>query len=179
VALSDGSVHNIQDPHGLLIVGADCVTNNDYCVPVVIDTHPEPLGGIGASYQPHEASDAPLNLGETYWVENNSISIEVVNVVEGEYIDVYIDFNALSLSGDSSINKVNIYPNPTSDFINIDFDDNISFSVKLYDIYGKLLSSYTRTNQINMGNLSEGIYLLEIKDLTSNQKRTDKIIVTN
>jgi hypothetical protein len=103
----------------------------------------------------------------------------VVNVVEGEYIDVYIDFNALSLSGDSSINKVNIYPNPTSDFINIDFDDNISFSVKLYDIYGKLLSSYTRTNQINMGNLSEGIYLLEIKDLTSNQKRTDKIIVTN
>lgn len=176
VALSDGSVHTIQDPHGLLIVGADCVTNNDYCVPVIIDTHPEPLGGIGASYQLHEASDAALNLGETYLVGNNSISIEVVNVVEEEYIDVYIDFNTLSVPENSGISELKIYPNPTSDFINIDSDENFSFGVKLYDLYGKLLSSHTSTNQINIGNFSKGVYLLEIIDWKSNQKRIEKII---
>ena len=179
VALSDGSVYTIQDPHGLLIVGADCATNTDYCVPVIIDTHPEPMGGIGANYVPHEASDAPLNLGETYWVGNNSISIEVVNVVEEEYIDVYIDFNVLSVTDNSGITKLKIYPNPTSNYVNIDFEEDFSFSAKLYDMYGKLMSSHTSTNNIYIGDFSEGIYLLEIIDLKSNQKRIEKIIVGN
>lgn len=179
VGLSNGSVHTIQNPHGLLIVGADCGTNANYCVPVIIDTHPEPIGGIGASYGPNEASDAQLNLGETYLVGNNSISIEVVNVVAGDYIDVYINFNALSVPDNLSSNKLKIYPNPTSNFVYIDFEENFSFSAKLYDIHGKLLSSHISANKINIGDFSDGIYLLEIIDLKSNQKRIEKIIVVH
>jgi len=179
VALTDGTSYTIQDPHGLLIVGADCETNDDYCVPVLIDTHPQPMGGIGTNYGPHEASDAQLNLGETYFVDNNTISIEVVNVMEEDYIDVYIDFSALSIADNSYINEMNIYPNPASEFINIDSKESFSFTAKLYDLFGKLISTHVNTNKINISAFNEGVYLLEISDLNSNQKRIEKIIVSN
>ena len=179
VALSDETNYTIQDPHGLLIVGADCETNDDYCVPVLIDTHPQPMGGIGANYEPHEASDAQLNLGETYFVDDNTISIEVVNVLEEDYIDVYIDFSALSIADNSYINEMNIYPNPASEFINIDSKKSFSFTAKLYDLFGKLISSHINSNKINISAFNEGLYLLEISDQNSNQKRIEKIIVSN
>ncbi|WP_127845426.1 T9SS type A sorting domain-containing protein [Psychroflexus aestuariivivens] len=177
VPLSDGSVHTVQNPHGLLIVGADCETNNDYCVPVLIDTHPEPLGDVGANYDPHEASDAQLNLGEIYQVENNNISIEVVNVEEGEYIDVLIDFTPLSIEEHSALSALSIYPNPASNYIYIDATKEFSFTVKLYDIFGQHISSHHNTNSINTSELSDGIYFLEIEDSKSNQKKVEKIIV--
>lgn len=179
VNLSDGTVHTIQDPHGLLIIGADCNLNPDYCIPVLIDTHPDPMGGVGTNYGPHEASDAQLNLGETYFVDNNTISIEVVNVMEEEYIDVFIDFSTLSVSENPGINNFKIYPNPTSDYINIDFIEDINFSVKLYDMFGKLITSKLNPDKVNITDFSEGIYLLEIKNLESNEKRIEKIIVNH
>lgn len=179
VPLTDGTSYTIQDPHGLLIVGADCETNNDYCVPVLIDTHPQPMGGVGTNYGPHEASDAQLNLGETYFVDNNTISIEVVNILEEDYIDVYIDFSVLSIADNSYINEINIYPNPASEFINIDSKESFSYTAKLYDMFGKLISTHDNTHKINISAFNEGIYLLEISDLNTNQKRIEKIIVSN
>ena len=58
-----------------------------------------------------------------------------------------------------------IYPNPTSDFVVVDSDKNIS-SVKIYDVRSKLLfTTYpnTATLKINLTNFSAGVYIVEIK----------------
>ena len=178
VNLADGSAHTIQDPHGLMIVGADCQANDDYCMPVVIDTHPEPIGGVGSSYFPHEASDAQLNLGETYQVGNNTISIEVVNVVEEDYIDVHIDFSSLSTT-EVAMDGIDIYPNPASEIININVQEEVSFTAKLYDLSGKLISTHKNKDQINVSELDNGVYLLELREESTDRKRIEKIIVNN
>ena len=178
VNLSDGKTYINDDPHGLLIVGADCQLNDDFCIPVLIDTHPEPIGGVGANYLPHEASDAPLKLGETYFVDNNEISIEVVNVVEGNYIDVSINFSALSITEVSGIDTLKIYPNPASSVINIDFKEAFSFTANLYDLRGRLISSNFNSKNIDISGFTNGMYLLEISDLNSSRKIIEKIIIS-
>jgi len=177
VNLSDGSTFANDDPHGLMIVGADCQLN-DHCIPVLIDTHPEPLGGVGASYLPHEASDAPLKLGETYLVENNEISIEVVHIEEGEYIDVLIDFGTLTNTEASRDDALQVYPIPTSDIVHIDFDGDFPFTANLYDLHGRLISSDLNTKNINLSAVNNGVYILEISDFNSGRKMMKKIVVS-
>jgi hypothetical protein len=186
VTLSDGSNYSIQEPHGLLIIGADCETNTDYCVPVVLDTHPQPLGGVGVNYLPHEASDAQLNLGETYFVGNNTISIEVVNILEEEYIDVHIDFSALSVAENTAINEVNVYPNPASDIISVDgkLRNSSIEEICIYDLHGRKIKTFTHDDfdsslpqiNLNIKDIISGTYLIQIKGLKNSI--TKKIMIS-
>lgn len=77
------------------------------------------------------------------------------------------DFNKTSLS---------IYPNPTTDFINI---QNLKgeYSYSVYDVAGKLLLNKTNaiSTQIDISTLNKGLYLLELID-SENIKSISKII---
>ncbi|MCA6422685.1 MAG: T9SS type A sorting domain-containing protein [Flavobacterium sp.] len=59
---------------------------------------------------------------------------------------------------------LNIYPNPTNSILNIEFTNDLLFdSVKIYDLFGKLVSEKKQnTNQINVENLTKGIYIIEV-----------------
>lgn len=57
---------------------------------------------------------------------------------------------------------LNVYPNPFTDYINIDGDIENIKHVNLMDISGKIISSHKPTNRYNFINLSVGVYLLEI-----------------
>ena len=59
----------------------------------------------------------------------------------------------------STINKLNIYPNPTSDILNI---EGLYSSVEIFDIFGKLVLSSGYTNSIDVSSLANGIYTLNI-----------------
>lgn len=78
-----------------------------------------------------------------------------------------------------SLNRVSIYPNPANDVINILFDKNAQYSVRIMDISGKLIY----TNSVNAERLviSEnkmvsGIYFVQIIDADNNSV-TKKLIV--
>jgi hypothetical protein len=73
--------------------------------------------------------------------------------------------------------KVIIFPNPAIDIIHIDIFGQINYQVNLYDLEGKLIRSETNANQILVGNISKGTYLLEIKDLATAQKIVEKITI--
>ncbi|PLX14278.1 MAG: alpha-amylase [Marinilabiliales bacterium] len=71
---------------------------------------------------------------------------------------------------DESNMRINIYPNPANNMININFlDDNYSKStIELYNIEGKLMKSlYTvqKNNNISVNDISNGIYMLKINTL--------------
>ena len=56
--------------------------------------------------------------------------------------------------------NIKIFPNPTSDFINIESDKDVKYD--LYDINGKLLlNGYEK--RIDISNFKNGLYLLMIK----------------
>ena len=73
--------------------------------------------------------------------------------------------------------KVEIYPNPASDYVTlvIDRNSNADLILNIYNIMGSLVKTELlkhNQQQINIGDLSNGIYMIEIKSkgLIGNQK---------
>lgn len=71
----------------------------------------------------------------------------------------------------------NLYPNPSSEIVtlNIDNANYTDLTLNIYNVAGKLITSETlegNKQQINVGGLSNGIYMVEIKtkEWTGNQK---------
>ena len=80
--------------------------------------------------------------------------------------------------------SLNLYPNPATNFINIDFDLDVSgkTSLTIYDVQGRLISTanYMLTEgsqhkQINISSLKNGMYILHIKSV--NGEKTQQFIV--
>ena len=94
----------------------------------------------------------------------------------------------LSLDGDFipvkqyNINDLNLYPNPASDFINIDISNIIistNLSYEIFDITGKLivkeiLDTNCKLIEINLNNFPNGLYSLQL--LTDNSIYTSKFL---
>ena len=55
---------------------------------------------------------------------------------------------------------VHIYPNPTTDFINIEGVD--SQPITIYSLDGKLIKTVENTNVVDVRDLDEGLYLINI-----------------
>jgi len=72
-----------------------------------------------------------------------------------------------------TVNDINIYPNPTSNFINVESNlDDLRYEI--FDIKGKLIMK-TSNETINLSGLSNAIYFLKITD-PNQQAVTKKII---
>ncbi|WP_300675650.1 T9SS type A sorting domain-containing protein [Soonwooa sp.] len=87
----------------------------------------------------------------------------------------------LNTTETDKINLVKIFPNPTSDKINIQIDTQLAkeFSINLTEMSGKLVFEKIYKNHkevvIDVKNLSKGTYLVNIKG--QNQASSQKIIV--
>ncbi|WP_422103958.1 family 16 glycosylhydrolase [Winogradskyella sp.] len=58
--------------------------------------------------------------------------------------------------------RFSVYPNPTSDYINIETDETITH-VELYNTLGqRIIQRYGSTKRINVGDLKSGVYILKI-----------------
>lgn len=76
--------------------------------------------------------------------------------------------NSLTLGLDENIwliNKINFYPNPASNLLTIDNKSNQEIkSISLNDTNGRSILEFKSTsNQIDISNLSKGLYLVKIK----------------
>lgn len=79
--------------------------------------------------------------------------------------------------------RISIYPNPTTDILNIDFDIIGKWQLKLYDIKGRLLIdnqldiNNSKVHQLNVNPLVNGTYLLRFQSLNSDLHIVKKIII--
>ena len=70
----------------------------------------------------------------------------------------------------SDFEEISIYPNPTEKIVNITTNGQIQ-RISIYDFQGKLISEYDKyLNQINLSNLTSGIYLLNITFINGQTK---------
>ena len=84
-----------------------------------------------------------------------------INWIEFDYIEGSMGLNT------SEEYYFNIYPNPTSDFLNIS-NIHTDFKVQIYSLLGSKLLDYSNARRINVEFLNNGIYLIKI----INQNRT-------
>jgi hypothetical protein len=88
------------------------------------------------------------------------------------------------MGGGTTINNLDVYPNPTNDIFNVSFvsEEIQSLQLRVLNLVGEVV--YTEnleqfggeyTKQISIGNNSKGVYFLEIAD---NQSTTiSKLII--
>lgn len=106
-------------------------------------------------------------------------SEESADIYLGSYdlgiVKVNVEFKTLSVSEPEFLSQKStlIYPNPTSDFVNIESKNQIN-SIELYNLSGqKILSSIS--DKINISHLNKGIYLLKI-NFQNGKSETQKLI---
>jgi hypothetical protein len=150
-----------------------------------------PLGTFNNVLRIYKKSKAKVILGTlgtaeyetesfTWYTSGYSMDLLFINILnfngQISYSTVYLDDPSLQNTKlDSPTNEVSIYPNPTSDYININsYSPNIS--VVIYDIAGR--SVYTGTeNKINVSNLESGLYTVVVLDLINSKTYTQKVVI--
>lgn len=75
-------------------------------------------------------------------------------------------------SEDQSLSQIVIYPNPTTNYINLKLENLMTFKGFIYDIKGRQIKSFINEKEIYVGDLTNGIYILkiEIEDKTLTYK---------
>ncbi len=89
-----------------------------------------------------------------------------------DYVKVYQ--NTTASTDDFFSSKFTVYPNPTSDSINIKTNEQID-KIELYSTVGQLVLKENSTNIINSKHISPGLYLMKI--YVGKKVATKKIII--
>ena len=65
--------------------------------------------------------------------------------------------------------QLNVYPNPTTDIVNIDTDEQLSNYI-IYDVSGRQIQSnlFAGSNQINLQNVNSGVYFIKVTTVQGN-----------
>ena len=82
--------------------------------------------------------------------------------------------SALGLVDNEQKAKFNLYPNPTTDNFSIEMDNEVK-SIDIYSLQGQKVMT-SNSKEVNVSNLSKGIYLVQIED-ENNKISTQKLIV--
>ena len=109
-------------------------------------------------------------IGEVNIIERNAGNI---SVSEG-FVNSTIISSTLGIDDEVLNSEITIFPNPTSEFININSTLLIE-RVELFDILGKKMLSTATTNQLKIDHLSSGMYLLKL--LSEKGILTKKVLI--
>jgi len=76
--------------------------------------------------------------------------------------------------------EISIYPNPSSDLVNIDIPSSYNMmDINLYDVNGKLIRNFSDAQgkiTFDVGTLAGGTYYLQMINTTANKIKTFKLI---
>lgn len=72
--------------------------------------------------------------------------------------------------------KISIYPNPTSNILNINIKNSNNFEVTVFDLMGKKVALFKNQKSVDISNLNNGMYLIKVTDLENNTSQSLKII---
>ncbi|WP_075340854.1 endonuclease [Tenacibaculum agarivorans] len=107
-----------------------------------------------------EVEDYTVNIGTSSRNSNTSTPIQIDE----------------ELSNEEPIFKADIYPNPTTDFINISLRDAREATFKIMNYVGQIIKVGSTDKAIDVSSFTQGIYILEISD---GQRSFTKKIIKN
>jgi Secretion system C-terminal sorting domain len=83
---------------------------------------------------------------------------------------------------DNEIEKIEVYPNPVSEFLVVSGQKLAGISIEMYNLLGQKMSpSIEAKNQgyrLGVQTLPEGIYLLQVSDKNHNLIKTERLVIT-
>lgn len=186
---------NIFDPsiagtglHTIIYSGSICSINDSIDITVFATPAAPTITPSGATtFCDGGSVDISSSTGDNY-IWNTGATTNTITVSNSDTVIVQIESNdgcisdisneiiiaEIDCSGlDEENNLVNIYPNPTSDFIIINTNEEIK-SIQIIDMMGKVVSIYMNQQTIDLSNLANGVYTLEIT--TQNKSYLKKVV---
>ncbi|MEM9546606.1 MAG: T9SS type A sorting domain-containing protein [Bacteroidota bacterium] len=77
--------------------------------------------------------------------------------------DAITVFENTSSTNEGALTGLTIYPNPTSDFITIDFDEGENSTLELYNQQGRLMYNGQFVKNLDISNYTSGLYNLKVQ----------------
>ena len=137
------------------------------------------MGGTETSYSLSEISKITFSSGNLTILEtdNNSVDYALTNL---RYLNFSSTITEVNENFNTEISQLKIYPNPTKDILNIDFQEieNPIGIIKIHSLEGRLIETLAvESNNIvtlDLSQLSNGIYLCHY--INDKEIKTVKII---
>ena len=181
------SLTSITLPNSLTTIASDSFRS---CTALTSVTIPNSLTSIGfSSFQDctslttvNCAISTPLAILDNVFLNVNqpacALNVPIGSEAAYEAADVWTNFNPINgvLSSHTFVlENFSIYPNPTSDFIKINLENNLTLEkVNIYSTLGQLIKTESKL-QINISSLAKGNYFVEV--ITNQGKKTKTIII--
>jgi hypothetical protein len=132
-------------------------------------------GGFGIYYPSLSVNKFGLQSGQSYRAQGRTFCDANITIYRSWWTSpiFWTQPGSIRLNGGTTLNNLDIYPNPTDNIFNVSFvsEEIQSLSVRVLNIVGEVLyeESLDRfigeyTKQISLGDYSKGIYLLEVRD---------------
>jgi len=113
-------------------------------------------------------------IGEVVVQENDNATI---HLSEG-FISPEI-FQSLGLDNYDVLENISVYPNPTADFVRLNCTNNSSYSLRLFDLNGRMLLNKKfegNSIQINLSSYAISTYMLVLTDTKNKRYTSFKVI---
>ena len=154
-------------------LSTDCNLSSD---DILVGTDSSSLGSDDPTHNESETLTIPSDTSAgTYYIifsaDNDNELTESNEANNFDCIQITVE-DALSIIDYEFQKQLKIYPNPTSNFVNISSNTNLDINnLFVYDLNGRLVKSIdgNNLNKINISELTSGIYLLKVVD---NENRT-------
>ena len=132
-------------------------------------------GGFGVYYPTQFVNKFGLQSGESYRAQGRTFCDSNITSYRSWWTSpiFWTQPGSIRMNGGTTINNLDVYPNPTDDIFNVSFvsDEIQTLSIRVLNIVGEVIyeESLDRfvgeyTKQISLGDYSKGIYFLEIND---------------
>ncbi len=154
-----GTPFDLQDL--LPLISGTTVDLNNINYIKIIDV----IGTIDTNYATYDSQNNIVNDPYPTEFASGGFDLDAVGVIHN------VTTNAIS---NNAIIPIQIYPNPTADFLYIKADFSQDFTVEVYTLNGKKLFQTKNTKQINLSKLNKGIYF--VKTISKENTYKTKIV---
>jgi hypothetical protein len=115
-------------------------------------------------YNAQDSTPNPPSLILGFWEENTTLTGGVCGGSEGIVtLTGEVQDTLLSVNEFANDNIFKIYPNPSSQFLNIEGRQDLINQIKVYEIQGKELFVTQNFSQIDISHLTTGVYFVELQ----------------
>lgn len=104
------------------------------------------------------------------------VRIEAHDILHNDFRNWTLIRSTVS-SAELDQNLVKIYPNPARDILHVEVTDILNYQVSLLSNDGRLIFSEKNQTKIDVGHLSPGTYLLEVKEQITNRSLIQEVII--
>ena len=165
-ALSSALVVTVNNTPTATITNMDAT--NNLCIDASIKLKAN--GGAGLTYQWYKGASALIGeTGQFYFATTTgNYKVKVTNASGCSKTSVpYTIVNECKLENEN-LQSITLYPNPTSDIINIELPEVGNYAIHITDISGKIVLNSTLNNQnyitIDVSSLPENVYVVSIQN---------------